>query len=137
MVLSCPPDRCGTEVYQPIAAAGTRIPRRFLPARREAATLAAGASARRDGQSGRRRASLPVGIQNNPVNLDVWLSNEGLRTLNRNHPNVHLLKGEGPVTLVQRTIEETDGAYDVFCGLAGKEMPMSLKAGCVGCVPAP
>ena len=83
------------------------------------------------------KTSVPVAIQNNPVNLDVWLSNSGLRTLNRNHPNVWLLKGEGPVTAVQRTIEETEGVYDVFCGLAGKEMPMSLRAGCVGCVPAP
>jgi len=83
------------------------------------------------------KAAAPVGIQNNPVNLDVWLTNAGLKTLNRNHGNVWLLKGEGPVTAVQRTIEETEGAYDVFCGLAGKEMPMSLRAGCVGCVPAP
>jgi 2-keto-3-deoxy-L-arabinonate dehydratase len=83
------------------------------------------------------KATIPVAIQNNPVNLDVWLSNAGLRTLNRNHPNVWLLKGEAPVTTVQRTIEETEGAYDVFCGLAGKEMPMSLRAGCIGCVPAP
>jgi 4-hydroxy-tetrahydrodipicolinate synthase len=83
------------------------------------------------------KASGPVAIQNNPVNLDVWLTNAGLKTLNRNHENVYLLKGEAPVTAVQRTIEETDGAYDVFCGLAGKEMPMSLRAGCVGCVPAP
>jgi 2-keto-3-deoxy-L-arabinonate dehydratase len=83
------------------------------------------------------KASTPVAIQNNPVNLDVWLSNAALRTLHRNHPNVWLLKGEGPVTAVHRTIEETEGAYDVFCGLAGMEMPMSLRAGCVGCVPAP
>ncbi|HUK09277.1 MAG TPA: dihydrodipicolinate synthase family protein [Stellaceae bacterium] len=83
------------------------------------------------------KAAVPVAIQNNPVNLDVWLTNAGLKTLNRNHQNVCLLKGEAPVTAVQRTIEETDGAYDVFCGLAGKEMPASLRAGCVGCVPAP
>jgi 4-hydroxy-tetrahydrodipicolinate synthase len=83
------------------------------------------------------KAAAPVAIQNNPVNLDVWLTNGGLKTLNRNHPNVWLLKGEGPVTAVQRTIEETEGAFDVFSGLAGKEMPMSLRAGCVGCVPAP
>jgi 4-hydroxy-tetrahydrodipicolinate synthase len=83
------------------------------------------------------KASVPVAIQNNPVNLDVWLTNAGLKTLNRQHGNVWLLKGEGPVTAVQRTIEETEGAFDVFCGLAGKEMPMSLRAGCVGCVPAP
>lgn len=83
------------------------------------------------------KANRPVAIQNNPVNLDVWLSNAGLKTLNRNHPNVDLLKGEGPVHAVQRTIEETEGTFDVFCGLGGKELPMSLRAGCVGCVPAP
>jgi 4-hydroxy-tetrahydrodipicolinate synthase len=83
------------------------------------------------------KATAPVGIQNNPVNLDVWLSNAGLKALARSHPNVTLLKGEGPITAVQRTIEETEGAFDVFSGLAGKEMPMSLRAGCVGCVPAP
>ncbi|MBI1777979.1 MAG: dihydrodipicolinate synthase family protein [Proteobacteria bacterium] len=83
------------------------------------------------------RAKLPVAIQNNPVNLDVWLSDSGLKTLHRNHPNVSLLKGEGPVHMVQRTIQETEGAFEVFCGLGGKELPMSLRAGCVGCVPAP
>ena len=83
------------------------------------------------------KATAPVAIQNNPVNLDVWLTNAGLKTLARNHANVVLLKGEGPVTAVQRTIEETEGAFDVFSGLAGKELPMSLRAGCVGCVPAP
>jgi 2-keto-3-deoxy-L-arabinonate dehydratase len=83
------------------------------------------------------KATTPVAIQNNPINLDVWLTNAGLKTLNRNHGNIWLLKGEGPVTAVQRMIEETEGVFDVFCGLAGKEMPMSLRAGCVGCVPAP
>ena len=39
-------------------------------------------------------ATLPVAIQNNPMNLDVWLSNSGLKSLNRNHPNVTLLKGD-------------------------------------------
>ena len=45
-----------------------------------------------------------------------WLTNAGLKTLNRNHENVCLLKGEGPVTAVQRTIEETEGAFDVAVG---------------------
>jgi 4-hydroxy-tetrahydrodipicolinate synthase len=83
------------------------------------------------------QAKLPVAIQNNPVNLDVWLTDNGLKTLNRSHANVCLLKGEGPVHVVRRTIEETGGVYDVFCGLGGKELPMSLRAGCIGCVPAP
>jgi 4-hydroxy-tetrahydrodipicolinate synthase len=83
------------------------------------------------------KAKLPVAIQNNPVNLDVWLTDNGLKTLNRNHANVDLLKGEGPVHVVRRTVEETGGVYDIFCGLGGKELPMSMKAGCIGCVPAP
>jgi 2-keto-3-deoxy-L-arabinonate dehydratase len=80
---------------------------------------------------------LPVAIQNNPVNLDVWLSNQGLRTLARNHANVRLLKGEGPLLVVRRMIEETEGAFDVFGGLAGKEITGTLEAGCVGLIPAP
>ena len=80
---------------------------------------------------------LPVAVQNNPVNMDVWLSDSGLRDLARNHPNVRLLKGEGPVLGVRRMIEATEGALDVFGGLAGKEITTSLRAGCVGLIPAP
>lgn len=80
---------------------------------------------------------LPVAVQNNPVNMDVWLSDAGLRTLARNHPNVRLLKGEGPLLGVRRMIEATEGALDVFAGLAGKEITGSLRAGCVGLIPAP
>lgn len=82
-------------------------------------------------------SELPVAIQNNPVNLDVWLSNAGLRTLARNHENIRLLKGEGPLLVVRRMIEETEGAFDVFGGLAGKEIVGNLEAGCVGLIPAP
>ena len=42
------------------------------------------------------RVSLPVAIQNAPGYLGVSLSNAGLRELSRQHPNVCLLKGEGP-----------------------------------------
>jgi len=83
------------------------------------------------------KATLPVGIQNNLVNLPVWLSDNGLKSLHRNHPNVVLLKGEGPVHLIQRTIAETEGVFDVFQGIGGKELPTSLRAGCVGCIPTP
>jgi 4-hydroxy-tetrahydrodipicolinate synthase len=83
------------------------------------------------------RANVPVAIQNNPVNLDVWLTNTGLRELRRAAANVTLLKNEGPVTAVKETIVATDAGFDVFCGLGGRELTMSLRAGCVGCVPAP
>jgi len=83
------------------------------------------------------RATVPVAIQNNPTNLDVALSNKGLIALNRNHPNVALLKGEGPAINVAQLIEESDGAFDVFCGHGGKELPSNLRSGCVGLIPAP
>lgn len=83
------------------------------------------------------KASKPVALQNNPVNLNVWLTNEGLKTVHRNHPNVSLLKGEGPIPVVQKLMEETEGLFDVFTGLGGREMPLTHALGCVGCIPAP
>lgn len=82
-------------------------------------------------------ATKPVALQNNPVNLDVWLTNDGLKTVNRNHPNVNILKGEGPIPVVQKLMEETDGVFDVFTGLGGREMTLNHALGCVGCIPAP
>jgi 4-hydroxy-tetrahydrodipicolinate synthase len=83
------------------------------------------------------KAELPVAIQNNPVNLDVTLSPAALGALNRNHPNVNLLKGEGPIEYVRRLIEETDGAFTVFNGRGGLELPSSMRLGCAGLIPAP
>ncbi len=83
------------------------------------------------------RAVKPVALQNNPVNLDVWLTNEGLKTVHRNHPNVSILKGEGPIHVVQKLMEETKGIFDVFTGLGGRELPLTHGLGCVGCIPAP
>ncbi|MDE0992916.1 MAG: dihydrodipicolinate synthase family protein [Rhodospirillales bacterium] len=82
-------------------------------------------------------ATKPVALQNNPVNLNVWLTNESLKTVNRNHPNVNILKGEGPIPVVQKLMEETDGVFDVFTGLGGREMTLTHALGCVGCIPAP
>src|SRR3546814_15596077 len=81
--------------------------------------------------------SLPVAIQNNPVNLDVVLSASALKTLNRNHGNITLLKGEGPIEYVRRLIEDTDGVFRVFNGRGGLELPSSLRLGCAGLIPAP
>jgi 4-hydroxy-tetrahydrodipicolinate synthase len=80
---------------------------------------------------------VPVALQNNPVNLDVWLSDAGLKTLVEAHPNIRLLKAEGPLLGVCRMIEATAGRADVFGGLAGKEITSLLRAGCVGVIPAP
>jgi 4-hydroxy-tetrahydrodipicolinate synthase len=81
--------------------------------------------------------NLPIAVQNNPVNLDVVLSAGALLQLHRNHPNVCLLKGEGPILYVRRLIEETLGAFHVFNGRGGLELPSSVHAGCVGLIPAP
>jgi 2-keto-3-deoxy-L-arabinonate dehydratase len=78
-----------------------------------------------------------VAVQNNPVNLDVWLSVQGLVTLARNHPNITLLKGEGFSVDIARVIEETDGHFDVFGGHGGKEFMALLRSGGAGLIPAP
>ena len=83
------------------------------------------------------RCDMPIAIQNAAQFLGVGLSNGGLRTLNRNHPNVCLLKGEGPAHVIQRLIEDTAGVYRVFNGRGGMELPDNLRAGCVGMIPAP
>ncbi len=83
------------------------------------------------------QARVPVAIQNNPTNLDVALSTKALIALNRNHPNVSLLKGEGSAINVAQLIEESQGAFDVFCGHGGKELLSNIRSGCVGLIPAP
>lgn len=83
------------------------------------------------------KCELPLAVQNAAGLIAVALSNAGLIALNRNHPNVSLLKGEGPVIAIQRLIEETAGVFDIFNGRAGLELTENLRAGCVGMIPAP
>ena len=80
---------------------------------------------------------LPVAIQNAPQYLSAGLSNAALRELNRQHPNVCLLKGEAPAHVIERLVAETEGVYRVFNGRGGMELPESLRSGCVGMIPAP
>jgi 4-hydroxy-tetrahydrodipicolinate synthase len=80
---------------------------------------------------------VPVAIQNNPVNMDVSLSNASLVALNRAHPNITLLKGEGTAVQVAELIEESNAAFDVFAGHGGKEFISNLRSGCAGLIPAP
>jgi 2-keto-3-deoxy-L-arabinonate dehydratase len=84
-----------------------------------------------------QRSELPVAIQNAAQYIGIGLSNAGLKTLNKNHPNVSLLKGEGPVVQIRALIEETAGVFEIFNGRGGLELPDNLRAGCVGMVPAP
>ncbi len=80
---------------------------------------------------------LPVAIQNAPQYLGVGLSDDGLRTLCRNHANFRLLKGEASALQIAATIDAVDGALDVFNGRGGLELTDSLRAGCKGMIPAP
>ncbi len=82
------------------------------------------------------QSELPLAVQNAPGLMATSLSNGALKTLNRQHANVCLLKGEGPATYLQQLMEDTDGAYDIFGGMAGIQFPDSLRAGCVGMIPA-
>lgn len=83
------------------------------------------------------RSELPVAIQNAAQYIGIGLSNAGLKTLNRNHPNVSLLKGEAPANAIRSLIEDTDGVFRVFNGRGGLELTDNLRAGCVGMIPAP
>jgi len=82
------------------------------------------------------RVDLPVAIQNAPEYIGVGLSPEGVNTLNRNHPNFRILKGEGPVITIRRFIEQTEGRIAVFNGRGGLELTDNLRAGCAGMIPA-
>ena len=80
---------------------------------------------------------LPIAIQNAAQFLGVGLSNASLAALNRQHPNVCLLKGEAPAHVLERLVADTAGAYRVFNGRGGMELPECIRAGCVGMIPAP
>lgn len=82
------------------------------------------------------KSDLPLAVQNAPGLMATSLSNAGLKTLNRQHPNVCLLKGEGPATYIKALMDDTDGAFDIFGGMAGIQFPDSLRAGAVGMIPA-
>jgi len=82
-------------------------------------------------------AELPVAIQNAAQFLGVGLSNAGLRTLHHNHQTVCLIKGEAPAHVIAQLIEDTAGAFRVFNGRGGLELPDNLRAGCAGMIPAP
>lgn len=77
---------------------------------------------------------LPVAIQNAPAYLGRGLAADEIATLCRQHPNVCLLKGEGPSVDIARLIEATDGRLPVFNGRGGLELVESLQAGCAGLV---
>jgi len=80
---------------------------------------------------------IPVAVQNNPVNMDVSLSTSSLLRLRDDHPNITMLKGEGPALGVAELVKASNGRYAVFAGHGGKEYISNILSGCVGLIPAP
>ena len=81
--------------------------------------------------------SLPVAIQNAPAYMGRGLSSEDIRELVRQHPNICLIKGEGPATDIQQLLSVTEGRLPVMNGRGGLELADNLRAGCVGLLLAP
>ncbi len=81
--------------------------------------------------------ALPVAIQNNPVNLDSYLSPHGLTALVKRHANVTLLKAEGWSVDIATVLSELDGSVDAFGGHGGLEFISLLASGGAGLIPAP
>jgi len=80
--------------------------------------------------------SVPVGIQNAPEYIGIGVSNAGFAALARSHPNISILKAEGPAaTYIRPLAEETGGLFRLFNGRAGIDLTDSLRAGCHGIIP--
>lgn len=81
------------------------------------------------------KSSLPVGIQNAPEYIGIGVSNAGFAELNRRHPNVAIVKAEGPATYIDALARDTGGVFCLFNGRNGVELVDSLRAGCQGLIP--
>lgn len=81
--------------------------------------------------------SLPVAIQNAPGFMGRGLTSAEIADLVRQHPNIQLVKGEGPVVEIAGLIDATNKRLPVFNGRAGLEMLDNLRIGCRGLILAP
>ena len=81
--------------------------------------------------------TVPVAIQNAPAFMGRGLSAADLAALTERHPNIALVKGEGPVVEIASLIAATGGRLPVFNGRAGLELIDNLRAGCAGLILAP
>ncbi|MGX7876383.1 dihydrodipicolinate synthase family protein [Mesorhizobium sp. ORM6] len=80
---------------------------------------------------------LPVAIQNAPAFFGRGLTSHEIRELVTLHPNIRLIKGEGPVTEIAGLIERTEGRIPVFNGRGGLELIDNFRIGCRGMILAP
>ncbi len=83
------------------------------------------------------QTDLPLAIQNAPALMGRGLTAADIRELVRQHPNIRLVKGEGPVVDIAHLIEVTEGRLPVFNGRAGLELLENLRIGCHGLILAP
>lgn len=83
------------------------------------------------------KTDLPLAIQNAPALMGRGLTAADIRDLVRQHPNIRLVKGEGPVVDIAHLIEVTEGRLPVFNGRAGLELLENLRIGCRGLILAP
>ncbi|MET0544152.1 MAG: dihydrodipicolinate synthase family protein [Variovorax sp.] len=80
---------------------------------------------------------LPVAIQNAPAFFGRGLTADEIRDLVAQHPNIRLIKGEGPVVDIAALIDRTEGRVPVFNGRGGLELIDNFRAGCRGMILAP
>ncbi len=80
---------------------------------------------------------VPVGIQNAPQFIGIGLSDAGLITLNKRHPNVSILKAEGDAMQSASLADAAAGAFDLFNGRNGVDLIDTLAAGFAGVIPSP
>jgi 2-keto-3-deoxy-L-arabinonate dehydratase len=78
---------------------------------------------------------IPIAIQNAPEYLGIGLSNAGVQTLHRAHPNFSIIKLEATAIAIASLLDEVEGELDVFNGRDGIEMLDSMRAGAVGIIP--
>ncbi len=83
------------------------------------------------------RAGIPLGIQNAPAYIGYGLGLEAVLALRRNHPNVTVLKGEGPAVEIAEIVAAAGDGLAVFNGRSGLELVDNLRAGCAGVIPSP
>lgn len=81
--------------------------------------------------------SIPVAIQNAPAFFGRGLTADEIRDLVTQHPNISLIKGEGPVVDIAGLIERTENRVPVFNGRGGLELIDNFRIGCRGMILAP
>lgn len=82
-------------------------------------------------------AHVPVAVQNAPAYIGRGLTPDELNGLITRHPNICLLKAEGPAAEIETLLDATDGRIPVFNGRGGLELTDNLRAGCAGLILAP